>query len=276
MAAEEGGACIDGAGVDNGSGGRGVARRPLPLNSRRLTAQTLKQLVQGLGVPSDASQGDLLSMIEGKLAEAGRDPLRTQVLLRTVEQGVHISLQDETGVFEEIEPPEPEDPPLVDPPHDGEEGEEEEPAVVTQLRAEVERLTTELEAQKTRVRELWKLNCKQLAEMDSSLLQKDEEISCLKAEVTRSRPRSRATTPSTQSSISNDPGAEVDVVPHVGRPTVRRGKAPPVDTFTGEEAETRLDDWLPTLQRPADWNGWTADDLLIQLAGHLKGRALQE
>ena len=109
-------------------------------------------------------------MIEGKLAKAGRDPLRTQLLLPTVEHGVHISLQDETGVFEEIEPPEPEDPPLVDPPHNGEEGEEEEPAVVTQLRTEVERLTTELEAQKTQVRKLWKLNCEQLAEMYSSLL----------------------------------------------------------------------------------------------------------
>ena len=57
---------------------------------------------------------------------------------------------------------------------------------------------------------------------------------------------------------------------------VRRGKAPPVDPFTGEDPECRLDDWLPTLSRAADWNSWTEEDLLIQLAGHLKGRALQE
>ena len=57
---------------------------------------------------------------------------------------------------------------------------------------------------------------------------------------------------------------------------VRRGKAPPVDPFTGEDPESRLDDWIPTLRRTADWNGWTEGDLLIQLAGHLKGRALQE
>ena len=36
-------------------------------------------------------------MIEGKLTEAGRDLLRTQVVLREVEQGTHISLQDESG-----------------------------------------------------------------------------------------------------------------------------------------------------------------------------------
>ena len=57
---------------------------------------------------------------------------------------------------------------------------------------------------------------------------------------------------------------------------MRRGKAPPEDTFTEEEAGTRPDDWLPILQRAANWNGWTLDDLLIQLAGHLKERALQE
>ena len=36
----------------------------------------------------------------------------------------------------------------------------------------------------------------------------------------------------------------------------RRGKAPPVDPFTGEEPEIRLDDWLPSLKRAATWNEW--------------------
>ena len=87
--------------------------------------------------------------------------------------------------------------------------------------------------------------------MDSSLLQKDE-ISRLKAEVARSR----ATSSSTHSSVSDDPdlGAGVDSVRRTSRRTVRRGKAPPVDTFTGEEAETRLDDWFSTIRRAADWN----------------------
>ena len=37
----------------------------------------------------------------------------------------------------------------------------------------------------------------------------------------------------------------------------RRGKAPLIDTFTGEDAETRFDDRLPTLERAAAWNNWT-------------------
>ena len=55
---------------------------------------------------------------------------------------------------------------------------------------------------------------------------------------------------------------------------VHRGMSPPVEIFSGEDAESRFDDWLPTLQGTADWNRWITEDLLIQLAGHLKGRAL--
>ena len=38
----------------------------------------------------------------------------------------------------------------------------------------------------------------------------------------------------------------------------------------------RIDDWLPALKRAASWNGWSEAETLIQLAGHLRGRALQE
>ena len=61
-----------------------------------------------------------------------------------------------------------------------------------------------------------------------------------------------------------------------GRSRTRRAKAPPVDAFTGTDPECRLEDWLLTLKRAANWNGWRDSDLLLQLAGHLKGRALQE
>jgi len=53
---------------------------------------------------------------------------------------------------------------------------------------------------------------------------------------------------------------------------VHRGKATPVDAFTGE---LHLEDWLPTLERAASWNGWTQEELLMQFAGYLRGRALQ-
>ena len=56
----------------------------------------------------------------------------------------------------------------------------------------------------------------------------------------------------------------------------RHGKAPPVDTFTGEDPELRFEDCLPALERAAAWNEWKADEQLLQLAGHLCGRAWQE
>ena len=45
---------------------------------------------------------------------------------------------------------------------------------------------------------------------------------------------------------------------------------------TGENVEIRLDDWLPALERASTRNGWTEEERLIQLAGHLRDRALQE
>ena len=56
----------------------------------------------------------------------------------------------------------------------------------------------------------------------------------------------------------------------------RRGKAPPIDPFTAENIRITFDDWLPILERAAVWNEWTPEESLMQLAGHLRGRALQE
>ena len=58
--------------------------------------------------------------------------------------------------------------------------------------------------------------------------------------------------------------------------STRRGQAPPVDPFTGEDPEVRLEDWLPALTRAAEWNMWTPAESLMQMAGYLRGRALQE
>ena len=56
----------------------------------------------------------------------------------------------------------------------------------------------------------------------------------------------------------------------------RRGKAPPVDSFTGEDQNSTLDDWLPSLQTAATWYDWSEDEKLMQLGGHLCGKARQE
>jgi len=36
------------------------------------------------------------------------------------------------------------------------------------------------------------------------------------------------------------------------------------------------EEWLPMFERAVTWNGWTESDKLIQLVGHLRGKALQE
>ena len=100
--------------------------------------------------------------------------------------------------------------------------------IVASLRAEILQLKAELETQKANTRDLWRLNCEQLAEMDGSLVEKDDEISRLKDEVARLR---RSSPSDTSKSTSVGSGG----VPVSSR--VHRGKAPPVDPFTGEDPE---------------------------------------
>ena len=94
----------DGAGAeDSGREGRRPAQT-LPLNSRRLTAPLMRQLAGGLGVPTTAPPGDLLTMIEARLTEDGREPLHTQVVLQDVVWVFRISLRDESGYFWRLSP----------------------------------------------------------------------------------------------------------------------------------------------------------------------------
>ena len=44
----------------------------------------------------------------------------------------------------------------------------------------------------------------------------------------------------------------------------------------GEDPEVRIDEWLPSLEQAHDWNDWTEEELLLQLAGHLRSRALED
>lgn len=55
-----------------------------------------------------------------------------------------------------------------------------------------------------------------------------------------------------------------------------RGKAPPVDAYTGENVEVRFGYWLPILDCAVSRNAWTDEESLIQHAGHWRGRAPQE
>lgn len=81
-----------------------------------------------------------------------------------------------------FEPPEPDDSHHLEP-SDGED-EDEGPDTVVALRTEMDQLRRELEEQKGRVRELWRLNCEQLMEMDTLLSEKEEENCRLRDELT--------------------------------------------------------------------------------------------
>ena len=161
------------------------------------------------------------------------------------------------------------------------------------LESEVSSLTGRLEVEVTRnealqkrVDELWKSSCSQMSQWDAQLTEKDEIIARLQAELARSK--HEGSPPSSRFSISPSLGTSEEeeyvppsFVPKVqvssqSKQTRRVGRAPPIDPFTGEEPTIRPDDWIPALERASKWNGWSAEEKLLQLAGHLRGRALEE
>ena len=164
----------------------------------------------------------------------------------------------------------------------------------TALQEEVSELRDGVRVAKQKYRELWRLNCEQLGEYDSLVAMKEEEIEDLKKRVAefealglgRERrasvqaPPNSGTACSTTTHVVADTGVRTaSRVTHSvsePHPISRTGKAPPIDPFDGETNGVTFEDWLPTLQRAAAWNGWTDDDSLVQLAGYLRKRALQE
>ena len=79
-----------------------------------------------------------------------------------------------------------------------------------------------------------------------------------------------------RSSVSSNRGSPSPSPVTTYASSKRSGKAPPIDSFSGESEEILFDDWLPSLDRTSEWNGWKEEEKLLQLAGHLRGKALQE
>ena len=107
---------------------------------------------------------------------------------------------------------------------------------------------------------------------DEELVAKDAEIAKLKGKL------SAAPGTHCRGDHADLVTASSDSLPRTtcGASDSRRGKAPLVDPFSGDDGVTRFDDWLPSLERASSWNAWTDEEKLLQLAGHLRGRALQE
>ena len=194
-------------------------------------------------------------MIDGKLTEVGREPPNVQVVVqREVEGGrAYLYLQDASGVFLESE---------LDSElsahgteKEAETGEEEADEVDTLKQAQrrmlhwLERWREGLQKQMDRVKELWKLNCEQLAEHDSIIAAKDVEISSLRArveEITMHEHAPGEESPATTGVRLIDPpddtshqGPRDRMSPNPRPPGPRppiphHGKAPPVDSLTGK------------------------------------------
>ena len=49
-----------------------------------------------------------------------------------------------------------------------------------------------------------------------------------------------------------------------------------MEPFTGEGVDTLFEEWLLTFEWMATWNSWSEPEKLLQLAGHLRGKARQE
>ena len=126
----------------------------------------------------------------------------------------------------------------------------------------------ELKAQKEKYKVMWRMTCQQSREQETFIAAQKEEIERLKAGGMRSL-SSHSPAPSETSLLDPPSTNPVDDVSLPRRVCARRGKAPLIDPYSGEDPEVRLDDWLPILKRVADWNAWSEEDTLIQLAGHL-------
>ena len=163
-------------------------------------------------------------------------------------------------------------------------------AHVSSLEGEVSRLGELLKRETERVSEMWRMSCAQVVGFDEAITAKDTEIELLRARISEleasvgRRPMGPALVPASVPTV-HPPGPVTSghvrlasLAPHSTHTSApaRRGKAPPVNEFSGEDPECLLEDWLPSLERVSLWNAWSEEEQMIQLAGHLKGRALQE
>ena len=240
-------------------------------------------------------------MIEGKLNELGHDPRNVQVIVQGDSDDSPLYLVSDVGIIKNIEKA-PSVPDAAAESRDTIEGlrsalceanqaRDELQAVVddktTEL-AELRRTTSEeinrlrkaLQKAEQKATRFWKLQCEQMLVHEEEMEAKETEISSLRGQLIVLQP-TRVTLPSPSVASGTRDSASVheellDDSPRretVGLSHGRKGKAPPVDAFTGESLDVMWEDWIPTLER---WNGWSDEEKLMQLAGHLRGKAQQE
>ena len=131
-------------------------------------------------------------------------------------------------------------------------------------------LKKSLKQQTAKTKHFWTQKCEQLLAHEAMIEEKDAEIAALKV----------LTSTSHATDVVPDPISEVTETSVLSEESTvslgRQGKAPPVDAYTGSDPELQFDDWLPTLERAAKWNNWSDEEKVMQLAGHLRGKAARE
>lgn len=193
---------------------RGGGARPLPLNSKQLSAALLRRMTKGLELPVTAALDETRVLIEGKPNEIGHPSGGVQMVLEDTERSTCIQLQDMKGrswssnqkrlslllwnltEWEHVRRRKP-----------GELAEalEEANRQREPLEARVRELEEALAAEKERAKELWRMSCVQVSEFDVQL--KDEEIEQLRQELGHFHALSR--TPSAWSTPERETNREV-------------------------------------------------------------------
>jgi len=278
----------------------------VPLNSKRITQGKLRRIASSVGVPTHAAVSETRLMIEGKLEEMGYDPRNVQVVLQGEDDNSPLYLVSEVSIIKNIEGVH-HAVIVSDDSRDTIEGLRSALREANKARGElqtaVDNKTAELEtlqqASREEIRSLpaavakaeqkatrfWKLRCEQMLSHKETMEAKDAEIASLREQLAAAQAHS-VTTTTTHTEVE-DVDNDVSVLLESPRVSVRRhdagsvararrGKAPPVDSFTRESLDILWEDWIPTLERAAVWNSWSEEEKLLQLAGHLRGKALQE
>ena len=157
-------------------------------------------------------------------------------------------------------------------------------AMTAQKEEQILALQGALDKEKQKSKRFWRENCEQLLTYEENLEEKEVEIALLKAwlmmatsnrseyadRVILSPHRVEGNASRTTMTATSLDSSTVQIS------TTRRGKVPPIEPFTGEGVDMLFEEWLPSFERTATWNGWSEAEKLIQLAGHLRGKALQE
>ena len=131
------------------------------------------------------------------------------------------------------------------------------------LKAQVDELSKQLGVEKDRIKQMWLISSQQLADQGRDLAAKEETIAKLSAKLQELSVRSPGHHSRSDLNLSFHPEPETIVR--------RKGEAPPVEPFTGEDTIIHLDDWMTFTESS---NVESVKEILLQLAGHLRGRAL--